>query len=134
MTKRSSLFSYKYNSTHKCYEVFQYDGKTIPEKLVIPSVIEGNQIGAVGDSFLTLNSDVKEITVPSSVKYIGESAFNSCTKLEKLTISGSIERIGNYAFIGCTSLKTLQIGGNVYSVDGTVVYKGNTLIHHQKGL
>lgn len=128
VTKRSSLFSYKYNSTHKCYEVFQYDGKTIPEKLVIPSVIEGNQIGAVGDSFLTLNSDVKEITVPSSVKYIGESAFNSCTKLEKLTISGSIERIGNYAFIGCTSLKTLQIGGNVYSVDGTVVYKGNTLI------
>ncbi len=50
-----------------------------------------------------------EVTVPSSVKYIGNNAFNRCTALKTATlnITGYIDYA---AFSGCTALTRVNIG------------------------
>lgn len=77
------------------------------------------------------NSDVRTVTLPSSLaelsgstfkrcinlesvnfseglESIGSEAFSGCKKLEKLTFPQSLKSIGSYAFNECTSLTTVD--------------------------
>ena len=53
--------------------------------------------------------DLKEITIPGSVKTIGEYTFENCTSLNKVTLLNGIVDIKNYAFRSCTSLNNITL-------------------------
>ena len=60
---------------------------------------------------------LKEVKIPSSVKYIGELAFVECNKISKLTISDGVKYIGSYAFCNCRSIKSLYIPKSVTRIE-----------------
>ena len=73
-----------------------------------------------------VRDQIKYLTVPSGVTYIGEYAFASCTKLSYAILPPSIESIGYNAFYNCGALSSVSYDGfpaqwNAVDVDG-----GNT--------
>lgn len=55
------------------------------------------------------NSQIKGITIPNSVRYIGACAFEECKGLTKVVIPGSVEKVSNSTFWGCENLARVQI-------------------------
>lgn len=58
-------------------------------------------------------TNLKEITLPSSVTVIGSDAFNGCTSLETFTVPETVEKINAGAFRNCTALKEITIPSTV---------------------
>lgn len=131
VTVRTSLFSTKYNSTYGGYEVYQYDGQTVPETLEVPDEIDGRKIVAVGDSFLTSKSGVKKVILPDAVKSIGKSAFNSVSDLEEINLPASLENISDFAFTNCQKLSTVTVpeGCNFVFENGMLLDKAKTTLY-----
>lgn len=55
------------------------------------------------------NSNIKSITLPKTLEYIGWNAFSNCTELEEVIINSNIKNIGYNAFEGCTSLRSIDL-------------------------
>ena len=61
--------------------------------------------GKDGGTFI--GDAIREITLPSTVTYIGDYAFQRCTYLEEVNMSENIETIGKGIFNDCWALKKL---------------------------
>ena len=59
-------------------------------------------------------SDMKNISIGTSVKSISSFAFIGCTKLTSVVIPNSVTSIGFYAFFGC-NLNKVIIGNIEYT-------------------
>ncbi len=82
----------------------------------IPGTIDGKKVVAVGDGLFSSLSEMKSVTLPSSLTTIGEYAFSSCYELTSVSIPKSVTTIGMGAFEYCESLKSITIPGNVKRV------------------
>ncbi len=121
ITKRSCLFSTRYNSTYKGYEAYLYDDETMPEELTVVSDAAGVKVSGVG-SYLTSNTDVKKVNLPEGLKFIGDSAFVSSHSLEEINLPASIEAIGEFAFNDCQELKKVTSKSSRFKASGTLIY------------
>ena len=72
-------------------------------------------------AFAFFNSNIAQISLPSSLKAIGTSALAACHNLEAITIPASVTTIGNNAFNSCTALKDVTIPETVTEI-GTRVF------------
>lgn len=89
-------------SSNKIYS--QKDLSPFVDKIIIPEGIEKI------DSFTFAgNEKVKEIVLPSTLKYIGEEAFVNCSRLKIIEIPEGVEDIGIRAFYNCPSLKFIKL-------------------------
>lgn len=128
ITKRTSLFSIKYNSTYSGYEVYQYDGKVTPKTLYIPSSIDGKTIVGLGDKFVEMDKDVEQVILPTTIRHIGQSAFNSCTNLKTINIPPSVQQIDTFAFTACDSLTSVSASGPYTFKNGALYQNGKILV------
>ena len=85
-----------------------YVNNVLMTDFVIPNI--GNKIPS--SSFLGL-TDMKTVTLPQNIKYIGSNAFRGCTALEKINFPEALEIIDDWAFEDCTSLKEIKFGKNI---------------------
>jgi hypothetical protein len=60
--------------------------------------------------------NLKNITIPSSVTYIGLEAFYQCSNLTSLTLPEGLTSIGQEAFYACRSLTTIIIPKSLKNV------------------
>lgn len=124
---RESLFSFHYDRQNEGYEVYQYDGKVMPEKLEVPAVYRGEPVVSVGAQFICTETAVREVVLPDSIKKIGMNAFESCTALTTINIPPEAEAIEPFAFADCTALQNvtatgrIQYRNNAFILDGTVL-------------
>lgn len=58
-----------------------------------------NDVDSIMDGAF-MNSKIKHITIPSTIKRIPDFCFAGCKNLESVTLSDSIDYIGEYAFAG----------------------------------
>ena len=129
VTKRTSLFSISYNSTYSGYEVYQYDGQTVPETISVPSSINNKTIVSIGKNFINSSSTLKKVILPSTLKNIGEFAFSSNSKLETINIPSSLQNIQAGAFCSCPLLKNFNVSGSTFScTDGALYKQGKILV------
>lgn len=56
--------------------------------------------------------NLKSVTIPNYVTYVGDGAFLDCTSLQSVTLPSSIKYIYTEAFAGCTALTTCPIGAS----------------------
>lgn len=63
-----------------------------------------------------MGTNLSEITLPHSIKYIEEKSFYRCHKLREIEFRDSIKSIGKKAFSECESLelKNLNLGNNTW--------------------
>jgi autotransporter-associated beta strand protein len=86
--------------------------------VTIPREVDGRLVTALGDNVFFAYSNLKSITIPSSVTRIGETVFFGCTGLTSITIPSSVTQIGYAAFSGCTSLSSITIESGVIAIGG----------------
>ena len=90
-------------------------------------VIEGTGEMYNGSSWEGYEEVVKSITIREGVTSIGDICFWNFSNLKVLTIPSSLTKIGGNPFYGCTELYTIMLTGNpVYdNYDGNVVEKNS---------
>lgn len=98
-----------------------YPTVTIPHFYVNNVLMTDFEIPAIettlpSSCFLGL-TDMKTVTLPQNIKYIGSNAFRGCTSLEKVYFPEILETIGDYAFVDCTSLKEIKFGKNIKEIN-----------------
>lgn len=59
-----------------------------------------------------MGSNIKQITIPSTIKRIPDFCFAGCKNLESVTLSDSINYIGKHAFAG-TAIKKITLPNNL---------------------
>lgn len=62
------------------------------------------------------NTAVKQIVIPSSVKYIETGAFNGFAALEEICLPDTVEEIGTDAFSQCAGLKNIGLSKGLKSL------------------
>ncbi len=76
----------------------------------------GDRVEVIPNNFVP-NTDIRSLTIPASVKYIGRNAFNNCSYLTgHLIIPDSVLIIGEKAFCHCDGISEITIGKGVTSI------------------
>ena len=70
-------------------------------------------IVAIGDEAFRDCSNLKSVTIPSTITSIGDDAFQNCISLESVSLPNTIKVIGACTFAECTSLKSIEIPNSV---------------------
>ena len=86
------------------------------EKIIIPETYNGKKVTQILDKAFEGANNLKEITLPSTVKSISASAFANCKNLISVTIPSGVTSISFGAFSGCSSLTSITIPGSVTSI------------------
>lgn len=67
--------------------------------ITIAEEIKGCEVVGINSSVFS-ESDIEEIIIPDTIRYIGEKAFYSCDKLEKIHWGKGLLEVGEEAFYG----------------------------------
>ena len=99
--------------------------------LVIPStfsIVDGQYVkgsdytitaivdGTSSTGIFAKNDNLKSITLPETLEYVGAYAFYQCNNLTNITISEGVTSIGEYAFFQCNNLTSITIPDSVTSI------------------
>ena len=92
-----------------------------PGDIIIPEKVTSNDgieyvVTSLGASCFEDCSDLKTITIPSSVTLLGNSCFNGCSSLTSITIPSSVTSLGEYCFYDCRGLTSITIPSSVTSL------------------
>ena len=85
-------------------DIFSYN-----EDLVIPEYIDDFPITGLLTSAIHNNNNLRSITLPKNLKFIGSNAIYDCGKLHTLKILENVEFIGPQAVTYCKSLSYLYM-------------------------
>jgi hypothetical protein len=91
--------------------------------ITIPATYQGKPVKAInawafgsliesGDLTLT---NLRSVTIPSSILYIGNYAFQYCSGLTSITLP-NVKYIGNNAFAYCSSLSSVSLGNSLTGI------------------
>ncbi len=78
----------------------------IPEKVSVGG--KQFKVTEIGDRAFQ-KTNIKSITMPSSIQKIGTKAFYACKNLKKITIPAGVRKIGSQSFGNCKNLKNITI-------------------------
>lgn len=109
----------------------EYKGKTVTmivadafsnftnlQEIAIP-----NTIKYIDDNAFYKCNALKSIAIPCGVIKIGEAAFSDCSSLTSVKLSDSVSQIEERAFSGCTNLQSVIFGKNITLI-GDGVFSG----------
>ena len=100
------------------------------ETIVIPATYNGKPVTKILPYAFTIdmgdegriNTTLKEVIIPASIKEICMSAFSNCVALESAVIPDGVEIIGDGAFEWCENLEVV-VPSSVTSI-GTGAFEG----------
>lgn len=76
-------------------------------------------------------TDITEITIPSTVEYIGDSAFSNCDGLTEVIIPEGVKEIGHSAFVWCDNLAKVTIPESLEAIGDDIFY-GTAYYNNEK--
>lgn len=113
--------SFEYSIENGEATVTKYSGAH--EDLVIPELLGGCPVVAVGDFAFTGCNTLRSVSIPDSVKSIGSYAFYCCGSLESVSLPAGLEKLSDGIFSACDTLRSIQIPQSVTSV-GSEAFAG----------
>ena len=72
------------------------------------------------------NTEITDLVIPNSVKFIKEYAFSGCSGLTSVNISNNVTSIGYGAFSGCSGLTTITIPNSVTNIENLAFYSSSS--------
>jgi hypothetical protein len=63
----------------------------------------------ITEGFFWDNTELRGITLPSTLTVINDRLFSGCSALERATINGAISSVGDFAFSGCSALGSISL-------------------------
>lgn len=95
---------------------YQIDKLNIPDIYIFEG--ERKKITKIGKKVFKNCENLKQITLPNTIKEIEEKAFFNCKNLEEIIIPESIKIISKAAFCGCKSLHKLIMKEGIEKIKG----------------
>ncbi len=86
-------------------------------ELIIPSVIDGKKVVALGNDLFCENRTIKKVIIPEGVTTLESAVFLYAQNLREVQLPNSLEKICGNAFYGCSALEKLYIPANVSSIE-----------------
>jgi len=115
MTAMAAEEDFNYTEVTGGIEITGYHGSDTD--VVIPEQIDGKPVVSIGRTAFYVESKVKSVHIPASVKSIGEKAFSYSSSIQKVTFAGNgLETIGDRAFESCRSLSQFDFPTSVKSI------------------
>ena len=62
-------------------------------------------------------TDLRKVTLPSTITTICDYAFDGCTSLTSINIPSSVKTIEDHSFRNCTSLRSISIPNSVETIE-----------------
>ena len=89
-----------------------YGTVVIPEKITTAQSMTYTvvEIGTYAFSRANAAQYLTDVTIPSTVTYIGDYAFADCIRLTAINIPDGVTSIGRSCFSGCSGLKSVTVG------------------------
>lgn len=91
----------------------------------IEEIIIGNEITSIYYYSFCGYTNLKSVSIPSSVETIGKGAFDGCTSLEEVTFYEGLKEIEREAFLDCPALREVTIPESVADI-GYYAFNGTT--------
>ncbi|MCR5793968.1 MAG: leucine-rich repeat protein, partial [Solobacterium sp.] len=115
VTVEREFADFEYTVSDTGVTITKYTGSAADP--VIPSVIGGLPVTAIGDYAFESCESIRSAVIPESVTSIGNEAFESCVNLEHITVPAGAVTIGNFAFSSCSSLTTAGPAGSGANIE-----------------
>lgn len=103
----------KYRQYNFCFSLESYKSE---ESIYSPPQMEFGKIISVEARAFSGNKNLKKVTLPNTVRYIGDYAFENCIELEEVILPGNLAILGSSAFIECNKLKSISLPGSLRSI------------------
>jgi len=84
--------------------------------VVVPSMIEGYPVKAIGNFAFQSCEFMESITLPDTITSIGGYAISYCTSLTRVEMPPVLEAFGSAVFNGCTNLADIEIPVGVVTI------------------
>jgi hypothetical protein len=101
---------YRTNSSNEA-TVIAYLGTA--EHVLIPEELGGSLVRQIGNGrppiFGWINTTVKSVAIPGTVRVLGSQAFANCRTLTNLHLPGSVTNVGPWAISGCWNLEEITV-------------------------
>ena len=88
------------------------------KRVVLPDTLK-----EIGDYAFERSKGIEEIVIPEGVVKLGTQAFEQCEALRSVTLPSTLEWIGGSAFAGCKALNGLVLPENVKYI-GNEIFRG----------
>ena len=111
----SEGLSYDYVYGENTYCIVNGIGTCTDTDIVIPAMHDNIPVRVIDNTAFVGCSNLKSVTIPSSVTMIGNYAFAQCSSLTSITIPSSVRSIGLGAFRECDNL--IQVDNGILYVD-----------------
>jgi PKD repeat protein len=108
------IAEFTYASSGSAITINGYVGSA--SKIVIPRMIDGLPVTAIGSNAFKGKTILTSITIPDGVISIGSGAFRQCTALSYVNVPEGVAAIGVGAFTGCSSLVSVIMPDSVTSI------------------
>ncbi len=105
------------------YAVLEGIGTCTDKDIVISATYNGVPVYAIADGVFRSNKNIRSISIPNAIKYIGEDAFAFCTSLESVVMPENLKTLGSDAFNGCTALTSINIPAGITEI-GSHTFSG----------
>ncbi len=109
---------YEYEETKRGIRITKYDDFDEPV-VVIPNVIEGKKVFAVGNHAFKGCVGIEKIIVSEGIEILGNGVFLNCRELKEVVLPGTLRSIGTADAAGCP-----KILGSRTKFDGAFEYSG----------
>ncbi len=106
-------FSYTLNQDGTA-TITGYNGSE--SELILPMMIDGQLVTAIGQSAFAANQTLASVTVPGTIRIIPAGAFAGCLSLHTFNPLRGVQRIESLAFTGCLSLKDVYLPESVTDI------------------
>lgn len=117
MKTEKMIVTLNQNGRNLCFHISERDGKITLEKyltydvssVLIPASVNGKPVIGIGDVCFFDHPEIKDVSFPDTLTFIGAQAFALCSGIRELDLPDSIEDIEFYAFRDCTSLEKVKL-------------------------
>lgn len=98
-----------------------------PEKLIVPNVIDGKRIVAIGPRAFKGTRKLEHVVIPDGIHTICREAFENCAELHTLESGNGLTEIEDAAFYGCPQLTNVQLAPTLVQIGSTFTYSDDSV-------
>ena len=118
-TKYPSAFGYRSTTDGNGVEIIVMNADKLPANVVVPSVIDGNPVVALGNKAFYNCKSITSVYMPDSITAIGGNTFFACENLERVRLAPDIEKIQFMSFYACKKLKNIDLPSGLKQISSS---------------
>ena len=115
--EEAQAMGFTFSSYEDGLQIDSFENKQFKSEINVPEQIGDFKVISIKEGAFSGQSNVKKITLPGTIKYIGSAAFSGCDNLEYVNIPSSFEKVGRNTIFHSGNGKHDSVSP-FYNIDG----------------